>query len=98
MTSVFPASAFNVLTYFHCTELTIQVARWSLLGIGVMYGIYHHNVLVKEVTHKRQVEETAFRNELIKEARGEYKKLKNPEANSLSSLVVFNAADMIRGN
>ena len=45
--------------------------------MGVVYGIVHRNTLAKRAEHKRLQAEYAHKEELIKEAREEYKRRKN---------------------
>ena len=65
----------------------MQVFRWSALGVGVVYGIVHRSSLTKKAEYKRQQEEYAFKEELIKEARAEYQKKKN--GSTTSSMIVL---------
>lgn len=59
--------------------------RWSALGLGVVYGVVHRSTLSKKAEHRRQQDEYAFKEELIKEARAEYQKKKNG-GSSVSSI------------
>ena len=58
--------------------------RWTALGVGVGYGIVHRSALTKQAEHKRQRDEYAFKEELIKEARAEYQKRKNGSTSASS--------------
>ena len=64
-----------------------QVFRWSAVGVGVVYGIVHRSTLTKKAEYKRQQDEYAFKEQLIKEAKAEYQKKKNgPSVESSMSI------------
>ena len=93
MTSVLPATAFNVPPFSQLTLIRIQVFRWSALGVGVVYGVVHRSTLSKQAEHKRLQAEIAHKEELIKEARAEYQRRKNSNAGpSLSEF--YDCADL----
>jgi hypothetical protein len=79
MASALPASAFNVSYPKRpiVTDTDDEVARWSLLGVGVVYGAIHNNSLHKQAEYKRKQEEYHFKEQLIAEARTEYRRKKN---------------------
>ena len=63
------------------------VSSWTsvlgiALGVGVVYGIVHRNSLTRKAEYKRQQDEYAFKEELIKEAKAEYQKKKNSGSGS----------------
>ncbi len=62
--------------------------RWSALGVGFVYGIVHRSSLTKKAEYKRQQEEYAFKEELIKEARAEYQKKKHGSTNTSSINII----------
>jgi len=69
------------------------VFRWSLLGLGVLYGAVHRNTLAKQAEHKRLRDEYAHKQALIAEARAEYAKLKNPSGPRISHFAVGRFSD-----
>ena len=50
--------------------------------MGVTYGIVHRSSLTRKAEYKRQQDEYAFKEELIKEAKAEYQKKKNSGSGS----------------
>jgi hypothetical protein len=92
MTSALPATAFNVSPLTQLALICMQVFRWSALGVGVVYGVFHRSTLSKQAEHKRLQAERAHKEELIKQAKAEYQRRK--KSNAGPSLSCFcNCAD-----
>lgn len=46
---------YIIPSIFNFFSLALQFSRWSLLGAGVLYGIYHQNRLSKRETINRKI-------------------------------------------
>ncbi|KAJ8145636.1 hypothetical protein OY671_001291 [Metschnikowia pulcherrima] len=72
---------------------TFNVIRYSLLGVGVVYGAVHRYNL--ESNHEQQQKLAQWKKEekLIKQAKAEYGKLNPPQEKAASTASGFNLED-----
>ncbi|KAL1917933.1 uncharacterized protein VTP21DRAFT_3767 [Calcarisporiella thermophila] len=61
------------------TAPLVNVSRWSALGLGVLYGAYHHSSLVRAEEKNRIDSEWAHKQALIERGRAEWSRLKAAE-------------------
>lgn len=61
-----------------CPDLSMQVARWSALATGLVYGYVHHNSLAAREHHRAEQKKIEHRDELIAKAKAEWVKMNTP--------------------
>lgn len=61
-----------------CPDLSIQVARWSALAAGLVYGYVHHNSLTDREHHRAEQKKIENRDHLIAKAKAEWVKINTP--------------------
>ncbi|KAG0223319.1 ATP synthase E chain-domain-containing protein [Mortierella sp. GBAus27b] len=55
-----------------------NVARWSALAAGLVYGYVHHNNLTNQEHHRAEQKKIEHRDELIAKAKAEWVKMNTP--------------------
>lgn len=58
-----------------------QFGRWSLLSVGILYGVYHQNRLSKKEAAWREVE---AKKKVIRDAQLAIEKKRNYEGNTIN--------------
>ncbi|ODV95156.1 hypothetical protein PACTADRAFT_49900 [Pachysolen tannophilus NRRL Y-2460] len=72
---------------------TFNVLRWSSLAAGVVYGVYHNQVLKSAGKEKEEQAEYAHKQKLIAEAKAEYAKLNAPAETKTEAIGSLNLDD-----
>ncbi|KAG9657184.1 hypothetical protein KCU81_g3202, partial [Aureobasidium melanogenum] len=60
----------------------VNVLRWSALGLGVVYGIYHQSAITAADKLRENAKEYERKQALINQARSEYQKKNAPASKS----------------
>jgi len=63
----------------------VNVLRWSALGLGVIYGVYHQASISSRDRMASAKAEYEHKARLISEAKAEYNKKNNPQTSSSAS-------------
>lgn len=63
----------------------LQVARYSALGFGIIYGIYHQATLTSSAKLAATKREYEHKQKLIEQAKAEYSKKKLPPSQTMES-------------
>jgi F-type H+-transporting ATP synthase subunit e len=63
----------------------LQVARYSALGFGIIYGIYHQATLTSSAKLAATKREYEHKQKLIEQAKAEYSKRKLPPSQTMES-------------
>ncbi|KAF2146579.1 uncharacterized protein K452DRAFT_294136 [Aplosporella prunicola CBS 121167] len=64
----------------------VNVLRWSALGLGLFYGVYHQAQISTKEKLDQSKREYAHKEDLIKKAKAEYAQ-KNAPASSKSDII-----------
>ncbi|KAF2009871.1 hypothetical protein BU24DRAFT_496704 [Aaosphaeria arxii CBS 175.79] len=67
------------------TSVGVNVLRWSALGLGVFYGIYHQTSISARDRASKAEAEWKHKESLISQAKAEFAKSQNAGAASSSS-------------
>ncbi|KAL1919090.1 uncharacterized protein VTP21DRAFT_2471 [Calcarisporiella thermophila] len=71
----------------------VNVARWSALGLGIVYGAYHRSSLTRAEERHRIEREWQHKQELIEKGRAEYARRKAEEAGRAAGGIITNPED-----
>jgi len=72
-----------------CRDLSIQVARWSALVGGLVYGYVHHNSLTALEHGRAEQKKIEHRDELIAKAKAEWVKINTPSGGKAALTLPF---------
>lgn len=78
-TSQFYSQFYPFLSLKGRTNSGFQVLRWSALGLGVVYGVWHQSSLSAQAKHNHIQREHQHQTSLIEKAKEEYKKRLSPQ-------------------
>ncbi|CAK7270199.1 F1F0 ATP synthase subunit e, mitochondrial [Sporothrix epigloea] len=75
------------------SSASVNVLRYSALGLGVFYGFYHQRKITSSEKAAAAKREYEHKQSLINQAKAEYNKIKNPAPAAAASGVSLDLTD-----